>query len=92
MSLRDGVLRAGIGQTAFRREWGDPDGTIAVLSGQELAAKWGSEVTSFLKPPVEVWTYDRYGVRLLFEDGDLAAWKNDRTKEQLKEIPAKRAK
>jgi hypothetical protein len=37
--------------------------------------------------PLEVWSYDRHGVDLLFEHGDLAAWKTAKTLRELKAIP-----
>jgi hypothetical protein len=34
--------------------------------------------------PLEIWVYERYGVELLFDHGDLATWK---TVKELRAIP-----
>jgi hypothetical protein len=39
--------------------------------------------------PLELWIYERYGTELLFQNGDLMAWKTTRSREGLKAIPAR---
>ena len=88
-SLRDGVLRQGIGQKAFRAQWGDPDQIVLILNGKMLVERWGQEV--LLRAPAELWAYSRYGADVLFDDsGDLIAWKTELTREQLQAIPRRR--
>ena len=90
-SLRAGMLRNDIGQKAFRTEWGEPDRTMPVLSTQDLARRWGQDVSLLqnAKEVPELWIYDRFGVELVFVDGDLIAWKTNKTPEELRAIPAK---
>lgn len=91
LSLRDGLLEVGIGRKAFLAEWGRPDRTLSILSEQALADRWGTPVdlikAADRDEAPELWIYDRYGTELLFIKGDLAAWKTNRTPEQLRQIP-----
>ena len=88
-SLRDGVLRQGIGQKAFRAQWGEPDQVILALNSKVVSERWGQEVV--LRAPAELWVYSRHSAEVLFDDsGDLIAWKTNLTREQLREIPRKR--
>lgn len=89
-SLRDGLLRVDIGQKAFLSQWGEPEKILPVLSKASLSQRWGTPL-DFLKveedEPLELWVYERYGTELLFQEGDLMAWKTTLTREQLKKIP-----
>jgi hypothetical protein len=82
-----------IGQKAFRRQWGEPDRTTPVGSGQDLEAQWGPEMRGGIlqgRRSLDIWVYEKHGVELLFDDGDLAAWKTRRTTEELRAIPSRR--
>jgi hypothetical protein len=88
-SLRDGVLRQGIGQTAVLSEWGLPARTMAVVSEDQIRTRWGSAPTGALfreRQPLDLWLYEKQGVELLFDGGDLVGWKTDRTSEQLRAL------
>jgi hypothetical protein len=85
-SLRDGVLRQGIGQKAFRAQWGEPDQVLLILNSKMLADRWDQEVV--LPAPGELYVYSKYGADILVDDsGDLLAWKTNLTQEQLRAIP-----
>ena len=92
LSLRDGLLRADIGQKAFLSQWGPPDQTLPLVSAEMLAQRWGIPVNlNLLKVEDDelfsFWIYERYGTELLFQDGDLMACKMNRTGVELKAIP-----
>jgi hypothetical protein len=90
-SLQEGLLRVGIKQSEFRSEWGQPDRMTRVGALQELEAEWGPGVsTSVLqgRHPLDVWVYEKRGTQLLFDDGDLAAWKTERTVRELATAPS----
>jgi hypothetical protein len=93
-SLRQGLLRVGIGQRAFLQEWGLPDRTASAVGEDQLRARWGGApfAGGFFKGrrPLDVWVYERYGVEVVFEDDDLVAWRTDRTVEQLRAISPNR--
>jgi hypothetical protein len=96
-SLRQGLLRVGIGQKAFLSEWGPPDRTSADLSEEQLRGRvggwrWEGATLSQGRRPLDVWLYDRYGVIVVFDDGDLVAWRTDKTVEELRTIPPTRAR
>jgi hypothetical protein len=89
-SLGQGLLRVDIGQKAFRSEWGPPDRTATVAGTAALESAWGPGVTGGIlegQGPLEVWSYDRHGVELLFEHGDLAAWKTAKNRRELRAMP-----
>jgi hypothetical protein len=89
------MLMVGLSQDAFRAEWGLPDRTASLTSEEEIRARWGASRGvaggGFFKGkrPLDVWIYDRHGVELVFDDGDLIAWKSDKTVEQLRTIPVR---
>jgi len=90
-SLYEGLLRGGISQSTFRSWWGAPDRATRVGALQELETRWGPGLsTSVLQGhhPLDVWVYEMRGVELLFDDGDLAAWKTERTVRELATAPA----
>ena len=93
-TLRDGRLRPGIGQKAVLTEWGLPERTLSVVSAEQLRARWGGVPTASLfreGRPLDLWLYEKSGVELVFDNGDLAAWKTDRSAEQLRALPQPRA-
>ena len=88
-SLRDGVLRPGIGQKAVLTEWGLPERTLSVGSEEQLRARWGRLPEGQPYPsrrPLDLWLYEKAGVELVFDDGDLALWKTDRSGDQLRAL------
>jgi hypothetical protein len=92
-SLQLGLLRVDIGRKAFRAQWGEPDRIVPVISLQDLEGRWGPEVRGSLlegRRELDIWNYQKYGVELLFDDGDLAAWKTEKTVEELRAIPTRR--
>lgn len=92
-SLEQGLLRVDIGQKAFRNRWGEPDRVIPIGSDRELEAQWGPETRGSVlegRRPLDIWVYERYGVELLFDDGDLAAWKTRKTVEELRAVPTRK--
>ena len=88
-SLRNGNLRPGIGQKAVLSEWGLPERTLAVVSAEQLRSRWGTAPEVHLRPdrlPLDLWMYDTAGVELVFDDGDLVAWKTDRDMDELRAL------
>jgi hypothetical protein len=88
--LREGDLQAGINWKTFLAEWGRPDQTIHIVSGQQLTELWG--IPGHLVYPVdrdeffELWIYDGRATKLLFMNGDLVAWRVGTT-DQLRLLP-----
>jgi hypothetical protein len=85
-SLYEGLLRVGIGQSTFRSAWGPPDRMTRVGALQELETRWRPGVSGSAlqgRQPLDVWVYETRGVELLFDDGDVAAWKTERTVKDL---------
>lgn len=90
-SLYEGLLRVGIGQSTFRSWWGQPDRMTRVGALQELETQWGPGVSASVlqgRHPLDVWVYEKRGVELLFDDGDLVAWKTERAVRDLAASPA----
>jgi hypothetical protein len=97
-SLRQGLLRLDIGQTAFLREWGTPDRTQSVLSESQLVERWRGGFGSYGgfvrgdrfegRKPLDLWIYERYGTELVFDDGDLVAWHTTKSVQELREHAA----
>ena len=90
-SLQEGLLRVGIKQSDFRAEWGQPDQMTRVDAEQDLEAGWGPGVsTSVLhgRRPLEVWRYDKRETQLLFDSGELVAWKTAKTVKELATLPS----
>jgi hypothetical protein len=89
-SLRDGTLHPGIGQKAFVTEWGLPERTLSVVSAAQLATRWGvaASPASPSRRPLDLWVYEKHGVEAVFNNGDLVAWKSDRSAEQLRALRA----
>ncbi len=94
LRVRAGLLTVGLDQNAFLAEWGPPERTASATSEEQLQARWGGAPFSggFFKGkrPLDVWSYERHGVELVFDDGDLVAWRTDKTVEQLRAIPARK--
>jgi hypothetical protein len=89
-SLYRGMLRVGIGQSTFRSAWGQPDRMTRIGALQELEPQWGPGVSASVlqgRRPLDVWVYANRGVELLFDDGDLVAWKTERTVKDLASKP-----
>ncbi|HEY7140143.1 MAG TPA: hypothetical protein VIE44_08605 [Methylomirabilota bacterium] len=89
-SLYKGLLRVGIGQSTFRSAWGRPDRMTRAAAVQELETQWGPGLSASVlqgHQPLDVWVYEKRGVELLFDDGDLAAWKTERTVKDLAAVP-----
>lgn len=87
-----GLLRVDIGRKAFRVEWGEPDRVVPVAASEDLEARWGSEVRGSVlagKRDFEIWFYPGRGVELLFQDGDLMAWRTEKTVEELRPRPSR---
>lgn len=85
--IREGILRIGIVQDAFKEVWGAPD-RAGVMTGDEyMAARINGYGGGFFKgrDTLEVWQYDKINIILVFDkDRKLASWKTDKTVEQLK--------
>ena len=93
LSLREGILRTGIAQGSFLAQWGPPDRTVPSMSGETLQARWGLRSSGGVvkgKRSLELWTYERHGVELVFEDRKLVSWRTDKTVSQLRAIAARR--
>ena len=90
-SLQEGLLRMGIKEGEFRAEWGQPDRMTRVGTEQELEAQWGSSVGASVlggRPrSVDIWVYDKRGASLLFDGGELIAWKTEKTLKELATAP-----
>ena len=90
-SLHAGLLRVSINQGAFRAEWGQPDRMTRVANTEELEKQWGSGagagVLQGTQRPLDVWSYGKRGVELLFDGRDLAAWKTQKTVKELAAEP-----
>jgi hypothetical protein len=90
-SLQEGLSRIGIKQGEFRAEWGQPEHATRVNTEQELAAQWGLGVGASVlqgRPrPVDIWIYDKREASLLFDGGELVAWKTEKTVKQLATAP-----
>jgi len=87
--LRDGTLRADISQNAFVRSWGFPERTLSVISEEQLRDRWGKAPPAELfqeRRPLDVWVYQTPPVELVFDDGDLVAWKTEQSAEQLRAV------
>jgi len=87
--LGDGTLRTDISQNAFLRAWGYPDRTLGIVSEEQLRARWGSAPSAQLfqeRRPLDLWIYQTPPVELVFDDGDLVAWKTEQTAEQLRTV------
>ena len=89
--LKAGMLMLGQDQDDFLAMWGRPVRTQSALSAEELSVRWGwssgigGRGNVFKgRRPLEVWMYD--GVELVFDDGDLVAWRTERTVEQLRAL------
>ena len=85
--IREGILRIGIVQDAFREVWGLPD-RAGVMTGDEyMAANISSHGGGFFKgkDTHEVWQYERINIILVFDkERKLMSWKTDKTVEQLR--------
>jgi hypothetical protein len=58
-----------------------------MIETPDLEARWGPEVRGSVlegQRDLEIWTYGQRAVELLFQDGDLVAWKTDKTLEELR--------
>jgi hypothetical protein len=90
-SLQEGLLRVGIKEGEFRDEWGQPDHITLVETAQDLDAQWdagvGASILQGRPRPVNIWTYDKRGTSLLFDERELVAWKTDRTVKELATSP-----
>jgi hypothetical protein len=90
-SLHTGLLRVSINQSAFRAEWGQPDRMARVANTEELEKQWGSGagagVLKGTQRPLDVWSYGKRGVELLFDGRELAAWKTQKTVKELAAEP-----
>ena len=87
--LGDGTLRADISQNGFLRAWGYPQRTLAVISDDQLRARWGQAPSAQLfqeRRPLDLWVYEKPPAELVFDDGDLVAWKTDQSPEQLRAV------
>ena len=91
-SLQEGLLRIGIKESEFRAEWGEPEHMTRAATAQELEAQWGSGVGASIlggrSRPVDIWTYDKRGAALIFDDRELVAWKTEKTVRELATAPS----
>ena len=87
--LGDGTLHTDISQNAFLRAWGFPERTTSVISEEQLRARWGNAPPAQLfreRRPLDLWVYNTPPVELVFDDGDLVAWKTEQSAEQLRAV------
>ncbi len=86
--VRDGMLKIGIGQQAFLDVWGQPERTSVVQSAEQITAKWGGGGGNFFKgsKALEMWSYNKSEIELLFDGSKLIAWKTNKTTQELKSI------
>jgi hypothetical protein len=86
-SLHAGLLRVSINQSAFRAEWGQPDRMTRIATAEDLEKQWGpgagDSVLKGTQRPLDVWSYGKRGVELLFDGRELAAWKTQKTVKEL---------
>jgi hypothetical protein len=91
-NIRDGMLITGLNRDAFLKEWGMPDRTSVISSDQFSTftagfhgSVGGAQYFSGTKP-LDVWQYERWGITLVFDGLTLAAWKTDKSREQIKAL------
>ncbi len=93
--VRDGLLVTGLNREAFLFEWGPPDRTQVITGEEVIRAGWrfGEGFFTKGKQTYDVWIYEKKGVELLFYGVRLAAWKTEKSVEELKALtPPENAK
>jgi len=86
-TIHNGILEPEISQNAFVRQWGFPERTLSLVNEDQLRARWGDATPSQLfrdRGPLDLWVYTKPPAELVFDDGDLIAWKTDQTTDQLR--------
>lgn len=85
-SIRSGVLKKGLHLSAFESEWGQPDKTF-ICDGKSFKVinHYTGDIVDRTRD-FECWSYDRFGVMLVFDENSLSGWQTDKTVNQLKEI------
>ena len=95
-SIREGLLVTGLNREAFLKEWGMPDRTSTVSSDEFASFSAGfsgsAGSASYFKGrrPLDVWVYEKWDITLIFNGLRLAAWKTDKSTEELKGISKRR--
>ena len=87
--LGDGTLREDISQNGFLRAWGFPERTLSVFNEEQLRARWGKAPPAEVfreRRPLDLWVYQTPPVELVFDDGDLVAWRTEQSAEQLRAV------
>jgi hypothetical protein len=100
--VESGVLRRDINKQAFLDVWGSPERTRVVTFRDEdesTSLGWnfgggggggglfkGKRSRSF-----EEWSYEKFGITLLFSGYGLVDWKTDKTTEEIKALAKKRS-
>ena len=84
--VRSGILKKGINKQAFLDVWGEPDRARTAPSEEFMSAGWSGSGGGFFKgrKTLEVWSYEKIGIELIFDGDSLAGWKTDKTVQQLK--------
>ena len=86
-TISKGILEPDISQNAFVRQWGFPERTLSLVNEEQLRARWGDATPPQLfhdRGPLDLWVYAKPPAELVFDDGDLIAWKTDQTADQLR--------
>ncbi len=86
--VRTGIVRMGLNKKAFIEAWGEPYRTGTVASEEFVRAGWSGGGGGFFKGrrTLEVWTYEKIGIELVFDGNSLVGWKTDKTVQELKEF------
>jgi len=84
--VRSGILEQTIDKQAFIDVWGDPDRTKTISSEEYVSASWGGARGGLFKgkDTLEVWSYEKIGIELVFNKHGLVGWRTDRTVRELK--------
>lgn len=85
-TVKQGLLVSGLRQQAFLDVWGLPERTSTMAGDDRTVAGWGGGGGHFFrgKTAYDVWEYPARGVVLVFERGQLATWKSDKSTSELR--------
>jgi hypothetical protein len=84
--IRKGVLMQDLDITAFEYAWGLPDRVYVVDGSTIQVINHYTGDVSRRAGRLQVWDYQKKGVKLYFRGNELVDWKTDKTVEELKAL------